>query len=350
MSEQKTRTYYPAIDLLRIIAILAVILIHTSSKTLAVSGHDLDRLPWTLYLNQASRFAVPLFFMISGFVLALSYLFYASYFSYLKKRVNRILIPYIFWSAVYYVFVYNNNTKNFFEVLIKGEASYQLYFIPALLLFYLLFPIIHTYYKVITNRWVLIPLGILELGLLYYDYYIHALPAPIYPVRVMIVNYFIFILGVATSHHKDLILSILVKWRLALLILVLGLSVYIFFEGYTIHTLTHQARSFLSQWRLSVFVYTLAIAALVYSLSVKNLEKLSIIKTLGRLSFFVFFIHVIILEAIWLAVGSVLYHQTNGHIAEQIWYDPLFFFTVTFLSFLIAYLAQKIPGLSKITG
>src|SRR5258706_27456 len=55
-----------AIDSLRTISILAVVLIHTTTRTLEASGYDLNSFSLTLILNQLSRFAVPLFFMISG--------------------------------------------------------------------------------------------------------------------------------------------------------------------------------------------------------------------------------------------------------------------------------------------
>src|SRR5258708_3540298 len=118
MNKQKQKQYNPAIDLLRISAIIGVIFIHTTTKTLEASNYDLVKIPWTLFLNQIFRFAVPLFFMISGFVLELNYPFHVNYFTYLKKRCVRILMPYIFWSAIYYFFVYKQHTTNFFQTLL----------------------------------------------------------------------------------------------------------------------------------------------------------------------------------------------------------------------------------------
>ena len=80
-----TKQYKVGIDVLRIIAILAVVLIHTTTKTLQISPNALLVVPFTLVLNQVSRFAVPLFFMISGFVLELNYNSSEKYITYLKK-------------------------------------------------------------------------------------------------------------------------------------------------------------------------------------------------------------------------------------------------------------------------
>ncbi|MDZ7587084.1 MAG: acyltransferase family protein [Patescibacteria group bacterium] len=96
----------PAIDAMRLLAILAVVLVHTTTRTLQVTGYDLNVTWWPLLLNQITRFAVPMFFLISGFVLELNYDHHPYYLSFLKKRLSRILVPYLFWSLIYYFFVY----------------------------------------------------------------------------------------------------------------------------------------------------------------------------------------------------------------------------------------------------
>ena len=53
----------PAIDVMRLLAILAVVLVHTTTKTLNATGYDLNAYWWPLLLNQISRFAVPMFFL-----------------------------------------------------------------------------------------------------------------------------------------------------------------------------------------------------------------------------------------------------------------------------------------------
>src|SRR5258706_1378582 len=184
MTELNQKVYNATIDMLKVIAILAVICIHTTTRTLEASSFDLQKVPLTLFFNQASRFGVPLFFMLSGFVLELNYPYHISYLSYLKKRLSKIFIPYVFWSAIYFYLVYREHTENFLIALISGNASYQLYFIPSLLIFYIIFPIIHTHYKIITRTSIIITLGILQVCLLYYDYYVHYLPF-FYPLSII---------------------------------------------------------------------------------------------------------------------------------------------------------------------
>ena len=119
-----------AIDALRTISILAVVLIHTTTRVLENSGYNLYTHPFTLFFNQAARFAVPMFFLISGFVLELNYHLNESFIHFLKKRFIKVFIPFLFWSLIYYFFIYTKHNSGFLEALIGGNASYQLYFIP----------------------------------------------------------------------------------------------------------------------------------------------------------------------------------------------------------------------------
>jgi probable poly-beta-1,6-N-acetyl-D-glucosamine export protein len=344
----KQKQYDPAVDALRVIAILAVILIHTTTRTLEVSVFDLQRMSWTLILNQISRFAVPLFFIISGFVLELNYTFHAGYFSYLKKRVKRLFIPYIVWSAIYYYFLYTNHTRSFLSALLDGSSSYQLYFIPSLLLFYIFFPLIHKFYNFFANKWVLIILGIIQIVFLYMEYYITPFLYT-YPVKMIILNYYPFILGAVFSRNKDLLADFFNKWKIYLIILTVALGSWVFLEGRNLYLATKNYLYFYSQWRPSVFLYTLSLGLVSYYFLNKKTGGCPFVKKLSELSFFVFFIHVIVLEFLWARIGIHLF-QNNKHVIEQIWFDPAFFLAVCVTSFLIAYLAHKIPLLSKLTA
>jgi surface polysaccharide O-acyltransferase-like enzyme len=134
-----------SIDSLRGLAILAVLLIHTTTRSLEASNFNIVGFSWTLFLNQITRFAVPLFIIISGFVLELSY-HEESYWLFIKKRFSKIFVPYTLWSIFYYLLIYNQNHDSFIRVILTGNASYQLYFIPTLCIFYITFPILHKIY------------------------------------------------------------------------------------------------------------------------------------------------------------------------------------------------------------
>lgn len=341
------KQYKIAVDALRILSILAVIFIHTTTKTLATSAYALEKIPFTLFLNQVFRFAVPLFFMISGFVLELNYHLNENYLTYLKRRLNRIFIPYVFWSGVYYFFVYSkNHNSNFLNSLLQGDASYQLYFIPTLLIFYLIFPFIHKYFKIIGNVWVMVFLFLFQLVLLFYDYNVYPLPL-FHPLRIVLLNYFSFILGLALARHYNMFINLINKWKLFLFSGAAVFAYFIFQEGLNGYLASHNYLAFYSQWRPSILIYTIFLGGFLYWLFDKNIFNVPIVKTLSRLSFFVFFIHVIILEILWDFIGVKIFQL---QFAQNLWWDPLYFIAVTLISFLIAYIVHKIPYLSKITG
>ena len=133
----------------------AVIMIHVSSKFIFVeSKFSVSGINLAFFLNQVSRFSVPMFVLLSGVGLSLKYSesFDLSAFSikeFYTKSFVKILVPYSFWSVTYMLYKYegisriadgtiplSQITREFF---LGGFASH-LYFIVVLVQMYLLFP------------------------------------------------------------------------------------------------------------------------------------------------------------------------------------------------------------------
>lgn len=343
------KVYIKAIDAMRTISILAVLLIHTTTRTIEATHNDLNNFPFTLFLNQIARFAVPLFILISGFVLELNYNSHANYWSFLKKRLSKIVIPFVFWSFIYYYFVYTKNHDTLIKMLLTGDASYQLYFIPTLAIFYIIFPLLHKFYKYLSNIFILIGLGAIQTGLLYWDYVVDKFEYPD-PVRITILSFFFFIIGIVAARNKDRIMEVVKKWRYYLILVTTILGVYIFWEGKIGFNISGSYLAFYSQWRPSIFIYTLvAFLTLIHAFDKSRLQ-FAIVERFSKLSYLVFFIHVIVLELIWKYLGhSLLSLLTKNDIGKVI-FDPIFFFLVATISFVIAHLIHKIPHFSNITG
>jgi len=330
------KQYYPEIDGIRAISILAVILIHTTTKILEVTSPGNSSYLTSFFLNQISRFAVPLFFLISGFVLELNYENHQSYLSYLKKRLAKIALPYIFWSAIYYFLIYTWHGESFFKALTLGTSSYQLYFIPSLLIFYFIFPFFHRFFKIISQSSVFLPLAILQFAILGYDYYFQPLNFA-YPINIALLNFFVFILGMIISRKYNQILSISTKniFNNLLFSTILGISVFL--EGYFLYFQTHNYLKFYSQWRPSILIYSLSL----FSVLIVILKSNNLTNFLSKHSFFTFFIHVLVLEVIW---NNLLKNISTPLVI------PIFFISVTTISYYIAYICHKVPFISKITG
>ena len=135
---------------LRLIALYAVIILHCTSLLLMQYGkvpmHD-----WWVadFLNGLVRFAVPVFVMITG-----ALLLHREYEigSFLKKRLTRVVIPFLFWSLIYVCYSWYNeeitfgadawaNIKQVLHLL-KYGSSYHLWYVYMLIGLYFFIPVI----------------------------------------------------------------------------------------------------------------------------------------------------------------------------------------------------------------
>jgi len=139
-------TQKPWLDYLRIIATLAVICIHATSHYYK-NAPDLNTLNWWLtnLLNAASRFAVPIFVMISGALLlgkpSTTKAFY-------QKRTIRLLPPLLFWSAFYLGFGLLTDTdlhQQLWQILLHGYTRIHLWYLTMLACLMLFAPFINQF-------------------------------------------------------------------------------------------------------------------------------------------------------------------------------------------------------------
>ena len=135
-------------DRLRVLAMTAVILIHvcgSAATSLAADGQTLT-FGWHLanVLDAASRFAVPLFLMLTGALLlgsdkALSVKHL------LSRRLPRVLVPLVFWTVVYWglkwLTVPDFSPADAIRHFFRQPAEIHLWYLYALAAIYLLLPV-----------------------------------------------------------------------------------------------------------------------------------------------------------------------------------------------------------------
>lgn len=140
-----------SVDVLRTVAILAVIVIHTTpfERPTSPLGSTLDL---ATVVNQAMRFAVPLFFILSGYFWAGKFDDERDLYEPTAKMFWRIAVIFIAWSAIYLIpsnFIYaflpgaSNPLKGFLSNLSSAVhrpvvtalqgTKMHLWFLPALL-------------------------------------------------------------------------------------------------------------------------------------------------------------------------------------------------------------------------
>jgi peptidoglycan/LPS O-acetylase OafA/YrhL len=148
------------LELVRAMAIIAVVLIHGTSE--AAAGQPAGGAMQLAFLavNKLCAFAVPVFIFISGIVL-----FYGApavwdreaVTGFYRRRLRTVLAPYLLWTSFYYVFnqllAHGRDMRidpvYFAKLLVTGNASYHLYFLVVIVQLYAAFPLMSR----MANRW-----------------------------------------------------------------------------------------------------------------------------------------------------------------------------------------------------
>jgi surface polysaccharide O-acyltransferase-like enzyme len=133
------------VDFLRVTATFLVVWLHTSAPWLYKYGR-ITNSNWYVanILGSVVRMAVPLFFMLTGYLLLDRSILLGAYF---RKRVARIAVPWIAWSAIYVLWnIYHNGANISMLYAIKSFINdgifYHLWFLYTLLGLYLFIPVL----------------------------------------------------------------------------------------------------------------------------------------------------------------------------------------------------------------
>lgn len=187
---------------LSLVSMIAVVFIHAynytdnrlSPQTLITEGTHLGACLEFFFSNALTRFAVPLFFAISGFLFFYKKQFNSStYLRQVKKRSRSVLLVFIIFSAISYLIclpiylivgdgiipmidermvVALSGNIGFLYPLLQNPFAFQLWFLAQLFIMCLISPIIYLFVKKL--KWIpLIPLGVLwylDLSLNIFDY------------------------------------------------------------------------------------------------------------------------------------------------------------------------------------
>ena len=141
-NEKTERVIY--LDILRIAATFAVIMIHVTG--LHWMSLDLYSSDWDIYnlFRGLSRWAVPIFVMISGSVF-LCEKRTTKYETILKKNLIRIFTAFLFWSVVYALYNYNGSISQLIHDIIRGSG--HMWFLYLIAVLYLLTPLLRWIYS-----------------------------------------------------------------------------------------------------------------------------------------------------------------------------------------------------------
>lgn len=361
---------------MRACIILGVIAVHTISNfnvhTKSLSGLDFV----SSWLVMSFHFTREAFMFITGLVL-----FYTYYdrefkvFSFWRKRLFLIAIPYVAWTAIYILYEGTYFSKFHWTVsylthtFVKGLWSadmFFLYFLMVSMQLYVVFPLMIKFMRKFQrgHLWLFFISLAVEIGLMVFNQAyvqfvnIHDVPGWVglivkYRDRIIITYEFWFIAGALLAvHYQDVKAWALRHVRLLVSLLLFGLIVLwgVYFMNRFAFGL-NDSRA-LDALQPVMIPYSLVVAAMLWLVGLKwqatssSRPRLSrVIRFFGSVSFGIFLFHPVALHYVD-KISSLIHASKGVHFALL----PIWIVLAYVLSGGAAYVVGKIPYVSYIVG
>ncbi|MBP3645017.1 MAG: acyltransferase family protein [Clostridia bacterium] len=350
-TKNNTRIY--AFDVMRIIAICAVVMLHISADYVKdFQNNTIDFVCGNL-LNSISRFAVPMFFMISGALMLNENKKITT--RKILYSVSNIFILLVAWSGLYSV-AYNVIKPIIFNESISMSAimysffngHYHLWYLFVLIGLYLATPILRTFIKRDNSRLIGIYL-VLSIIVCFCGSFINEF-----------INLFVskdnLLLDYLSNYRLDYIYEYIIYYILGWYILNVEIKktnrIFLYISGlfglFTTFVCTQVFFNssvsvnnyFYSNDSLNVFLYSIAIFSLISYLFKKNtFPSNRFVLSLSNLTFGVYLIHPVFLFGL-----KIICKGINSSLFEII----VIFLGAIIASFVSVYIISKIPVLRKL--
>jgi surface polysaccharide O-acyltransferase-like enzyme len=288
----------PWIDNARALATVSVILLHVASDLLYTIKTDGVTTEWWTgnILDGSVRFAVPLFFMISGALLLRNDY---EILKFLKKRFFRLIPPLLFWSLVYLFYdnlIYEvtvESTSEFLHLmrlglLEKPFSQYHLWFVYDLIGLYLIVPIIAKWIKYSTSKEVLYFVIIWGITIIAYNPYLQEYVPEIeflYFTRYlgyMVLGY--YLTTIKSKNHF-----------LAIMLILIGAFSTIYGTYYESNAINKYSGIYYDYLSINIVVFAVGVFLLVKNTTINNRIINKIIKFISDHSFGIYLAHALVL-------------------------------------------------------
>ena len=217
MKKEIASIYY-----VRFFAMLMVVLVHTTAQYRHLFDVPTAQNAFYFFMNNIVRVEAGMFIMMMGIVFFYMYkdrpFKKDVFFSYWKKRVVYILIPYIIWSLIYEVEMWHYQDRvlvwsEVWDRLLMGQSKYQLYFIFIVVQFYLIFPLI----MMMVRKWSFFRNYLWAFGLLVeYAHFQFSLHSDFIQVPIFLSLLSPYLLGAWIGIHYESIVAKMSKLKLVL--------------------------------------------------------------------------------------------------------------------------------------
>ncbi len=193
-------TYF---DILRGLAIIGVVAIHSAGIGYQFQDTSIQFIG-TVIWRQLINFSVPLFLAISGYFLAKKIVENKKdYFSFIRKQIPRVLIPYILWSILYLGInmIRGAELQSILFKFFTFQSAVPFYFIILIIQYYLLLPVMK---KLATSKGLIISttISIASCLIIFYFRYYTNFDLPLFVYAGVFPTWMIFfVLGIYIKLH-----------------------------------------------------------------------------------------------------------------------------------------------------
>lgn len=345
--KENTRRIY--LDMLKIVSCIAVITIHVAA--IGFKNINIKSISWNIsnIYNNITRFAVPVFVMVSG-ALFLDENKKVDVKKLWQKNILHLTTIYVFWTIVYAIYsVYNKGgigSLSFISIIKNAIRSsyYHLWFIPMLIGIYILIPVIRPivkdgkktieYFLIIAVIFKVIPYTIKLFEMPYIKY----IKAILNRINIEMMGYIAyFILGHYLNTYalkKRTRKIIYISGILAIVISVVGTWGNSIYKAKAQETLCREFS--ITTVTMSVAIFTL----FKYLFDGKSFNKKinNVIVHLSKTSLGIYLVHILIKDIMKNQLG-IKFTKT--------YLTPLYVFIIFIVSYGITYILSKLPKVNK---
>lgn len=351
------RRYIFSADVLRVVAILGVVVIHTFNSIHARPDFVGGSTWWIAnFFESAARVSVPLFVMLSGyFILGKQ----EDVQSTLRRVLHRIFIPYALWLGIYLLWSTQSPDLSLpvsYITLLMSGGAFHLYFLAILIGLYFVSPFLSrglaslSASRLRTYAFVLLGMGVLYVGFQYFSG--SCLGENIFTRWIPFLGYFVAGLAFGKkSFGKD---------RVWVGIFIVGLLVTMAANFYHLSLVRDQAGTLQSHGCISqyfdnflspnVVVMTLAVFVVLFHRSFEGVLKrkriAQLVKSVAQLSFGTYLSHILIIETL----DRFLNITPETYPYSFVSYLFLRFTVVFFLSYFVAWMLLRVSFLNFLVG
>ncbi len=337
-------------DYLRVFATISVIVTHGAGNALQFYGTSINSDWWvSSTLVGITRFCVPMFMMLTGALLLPKE---SQLNDFLNNKFSRIMLPFLFWSAVYIAFEVNARVAaggylSFKEVvtltltMLKNGSAYHLWYIYVIIGIYLFIPILGKWLRNSTEQEILYFLVIWFFVMMLNQPYIIAMdirPSVDFTYFSGFLGYLVLGYYLSIKRFKNL-----KRTNVFAIILLLGGNLATVFGYY--YTAKEGTIDNLFYGYLTPNVMAVAIGTFILfrNYSFSKPKSLPVISFIGRYSYGIYLVHILVMSQ----CDKFGWYFSTTYSAINIPANTVVYLVI---STVIIYVLNKIPFINKFAG